>query len=230
MTVVRVFWLWPGVVLLGGCALVAGDRGSVVSVEDRPLTTASRSEPRAQVPRPTEVASLPTPPVASPLPAPEPVAVVATPLPSPQPPAVVEARPSGSVGAEGLTVASAAPAVREAGLPRASASQSKVVAALTTQANQQTRSGDLEQASATLERALRIEPDNPWLWHQLSLVRLFQHQDEQAAQLAARSNSLTADAALQARNWRVVAQARERTGDAEQASAAAARARALGGL
>ena len=78
MTVVRVFWLWPGVVLLGGCALVAGDRGSVVSVEDRPLTTASRSEPRAQVPRPTEVASLPTPPVASPLPAPEPVAVVAT--------------------------------------------------------------------------------------------------------------------------------------------------------
>ena len=55
MTVVRVFWLWPGVVLLGGCALVAGDRGSVVSVEDRPLTTASRSEPRAQVPRPGAV-------------------------------------------------------------------------------------------------------------------------------------------------------------------------------
>ena len=76
---------------------------------------------------------------------------------------------------------------------------------------------------------MRIEPDNPWLWHQLSLVRLFQHQDEQAAQLAARSNSLTADAALQARNWRVVAQARERTGDTAQAGAAAARARALGG-
>ena len=230
MTVVRVLWLWPGVVLLGGCALVAGDRGSVVSVEDRPLTTSSRAEPRAQVPRPTEVASLPAPPVAAPLPAPEPAPAVAIPPPPSPRPAEVEARPSPPASAEALTVASAAPAVREAGLPGGSASQSKVVAALTTQANQQTRAGNLEQASATLERALRIEPDNPWLWHQLSLVRLFQHQDEQAAQLAARSNSLTADAALQARNWRVVAQARERTGDAEQASAAAARARALGGL
>lgn len=229
MTVARVLWLWPGVLLLGGCALVAGDRGSVVSVEDRSLTTSSRAEPKAHVRQPTDVASFPAPAVAAPLPALDHAPVVATPLPSSLRSGEVEAQASPPESAEAFSVASAAPAVREAGLPGASASQSKVVAALTKQANQQTRAGNLEQASATLERALRIEPDNPWLWHQLSLVRLFQHQDEQAAQLAARSNSLTADTALQARNWRVVAQARERTGDTAQASAAAARARALGG-
>jgi tetratricopeptide (TPR) repeat protein len=100
---------------------------------------------------------------------------------------------------------------------------------LTSQASQQARAGDLEQAAASLERAVRIEPDNAWVWHQLALVRLFQGQDDQAAQLAARSNALTGDAALQARNWRVIAQAKERAGDAEEAASAAARARTLGG-
>jgi predicted Zn-dependent protease len=97
------------------------------------------------------------------------------------------------------------------------------------QASQHVRKGELEQASASLERALRIEPDNPWLWHQLGLVRLFERQDEQAAQLAARSNALTSDPGLQARNWRLIAQSKERLGESDEARSAAARARALNG-
>ncbi len=232
--------LWPAVLLLAGCALVAGDRGTTVSVEDRPVTSASRPSPRPPAaPRPESRS--PAPPVAAPLPAPEPAEIVAMPLPpvavptvpAPPPRDPFETRlpPPPPPPAQPLPTPPAAvtPPAPERGLPRAVPSRSPAVAALTTQAGQQSRAGDLEQASASLERALRIEPDNPWVWHQLALVRLFQRQDDQAAQLAARSNALTADTGLQARNWRVIAQAKERAGDAQEAASAAARARALGG-
>jgi predicted Zn-dependent protease len=103
------------------------------------------------------------------------------------------------------------------------------VSTLLGQARQQARDGQLEQASASLERALRIEPSNPWVWHQLALVRLFQNQEEQAAQMATRSNTFARDRDLQARNWRVIAQARERQGDLEGAGEAAGHAQRLGG-
>ena len=44
--------------------------------------------------------------------------------------------------------------------------------ALVTYAHQQAASGDTVGAAATLERALRIEPDNPLLWIELGRVRL----------------------------------------------------------
>ena len=40
-----------------------------------------------------------------------------------------------------------------------------------------------------LERALRIEPRNPSLWHELAGVRLLEGHYEQADSLAQRSNS-----------------------------------------
>jgi predicted Zn-dependent protease len=101
------------------------------------------------------------------------------------------------------------------------------VAALVSQSNQQLRAGDPDLAAASLERALRIEPENPWLWHHLAVVRLLQRQDEQAVQIAARSNALTSDRVLQARNWRAMAQAQERLGRPAAARSAAARAQAL---
>ena len=82
-------------------------------------------------------------------------------------------------------------------------------------------SGNLAGAAASLERALRIEPRNPRLWHELARVRLKQGQYAQAENVAARSNSWAGDdKALRAENWRLIAQSREARGDAEGAKAA----------
>jgi cytochrome c-type biogenesis protein CcmH/NrfG len=65
------------------------------------------------------------------------------------------------------------------------------------------------QAAATLERALRIEPRNPRLWHELAKVRLRQGDGAQAANLAARSNSFAgSDSQLRAANQAIIEQAR----------------------
>jgi Tfp pilus assembly protein PilF len=78
--------------------------------------------------------------------------------------------------------------------------------------------GRLANAAATLERALRIEPRNPRLWHELARVRLKQGQYAQAESVAARSNSWAgSDNALRAENWRLIAEAREARGDTEGA-------------
>jgi len=99
--------------------------------------------------------------------------------------------------------------------------ESVAVAGLMDSARAETASGNLAGAAASLERALRIEPRNPRLWHELARVRLKQGQYAQAESVAARSNSWAADdRALRAENWRLIAQAREARGDAEGAKAA----------
>jgi len=71
--------------------------------------------------------------------------------------------------------------------------------------------GRLVQAAGSLERALRIEPRNPRLWHELARVRLRQGDSGQAANLAARSNSFAGnDGALRAANQSIIEQARVR--------------------
>src|SRR6201993_82052 len=52
--------------------------------------------------------------------------------------------------------------------------------ALVTQAHTQAGSGEYGQAAATLERALRIEPDNPLLWIELGRLRLAENNAAQA--------------------------------------------------
>ena len=74
-------------------------------------------------------------------------------------------------------------------------------------------SGRLAEAAATLERALRIEPRNPRLWHELAKVRLRQGDYSQAESLAARSNTYAGDDRdLRAANQKVVADARAARG------------------
>ena len=85
------------------------------------------------------------------------------------------------------------------------------VLALLSEATRQENSGDLEVAAAKLERALRIEPRNPVLWHHLAAVRLRQGQTQLAISLAQKSNSFAArDTELVARNQRIIEQARPR--------------------
>lgn len=108
---------------------------------------------------------------------------------------------------------------------------SRPVLALVEQANQAAREGELAVAEARLERALRIEPRNAVLWYYMAKLRLHQGRLEEAAGLAARSNSLDQDhnRKLQADNWRIIAHARQRRGDTEGAERARQRADALAG-
>jgi Tfp pilus assembly protein PilF len=88
--------------------------------------------------------------------------------------------------------------------------------------------GNLPSAAASLERALRIEPRNPRLWHELARVRLKQGQYAQAESVAARSNSWAGDdKGLRAENWRLIAEGRRARGDTEGAQAALEQAAAV---
>lgn len=78
--------------------------------------------------------------------------------------------------------------------------------ALVTQAHRQAGAGDYGQAAATLERALRIEPDNPLLWTELGRVRMGENNFAQADALGRKSLALaTGDPAAQASAWRLIA-------------------------
>lgn len=65
--------------------------------------------------------------------------------------------------------------------------------ALLIQGVNERRAGDYRAASATLERALRIEPSAAVLWLELARVRLMAGDTEQAEQLARKAHSLAGD-------------------------------------
>jgi Tfp pilus assembly protein PilF len=95
------------------------------------------------------------------------------------------------------------------------------VAGLMESARADAAAGKLANAAASLERALRIEPRNPRLWHELARVRSQQGQHAQAENVAVRSNSFAGDdRALRAENWRLIAESRRARGDTDGAKAA----------
>jgi Tfp pilus assembly protein PilF len=101
--------------------------------------------------------------------------------------------------------------VEETPLP---VSENSAVLALVDSARNDNAAGKPDSASATLERALRIEPRNPVLWHELAQIRLQQGSPDQAASLAAKSNAWAGrNRALQAANWRIISRARSLRGD-----------------
>ena len=115
------------------------------------------------------------------------------------------------------------PPLPGAGLP--DRGESSPVAALVASAREAAEAGQPGRAAAALERALKVEPRNPRLWHRLALVRLGQGRHAEAVALALRSKSLTAgDPDLDSRNWRLIAASRGRMGDEEGAREALERA------
>ena len=97
--------------------------------------------------------------------------------------------------------------------------------ALVTQAHTQAGGGDYGQAAATLERALRIEPDNPLLWIELGRVRLGENNAAQAHAMGRKALALaTADAGAQAAAWRLIADSLRALGRNSEAAEADARA------
>lgn len=105
--------------------------------------------------------------------------------------------------------------------PRPLMSDNRAVLALLDGAHSASTAGQREGAEASLERALRIEPRNPWLWHELALLRLTQGQYAQAITLARKSNSFAGGKRrVQAENWEVIGQARVAQGDSAGADQA----------
>lgn len=112
----------------------------------------------------------------------------------------------------------------------AAAPSTAAINALLQEAKTQYDQKQYEQAAALLERALRIEPRHPILWHNLGGVRLQQQEWKRAISLAAKSNSLAAnDRMLRIRNWIVISLACQGLGDKDCAEESKRRANILAG-
>ena len=123
-------------------------------------------------------------------------------------------------GCAGVTTKPSAESAAQA-QPQVVMSENRAVITLLDLAHTDNEAGRHDAAGASLERALRIEPRNPWLWHELAQLRLTQGQYEQAISLARKSNSFAGqDRRVQALNWHAISDARVAQGDtsgAEQA-------------
>lgn len=79
---------------------------------------------------------------------------------------------------------------------------------LVTQARTQVAHGDLPAASSTLDRALRIEPNNPLLWIELGRLRLAETDAHQAEGCGRKALTLASgDRSTQAEAGRLLADA-----------------------
>jgi tetratricopeptide repeat protein len=93
--------------------------------------------------------------------------------------------------------------------------------ALVSQAHKQSQDGDYGQAAASIERALRIEPNNPLLWIELGEVRLSEHNADQADAMGRKALALaTGDHQAESSAWRLIAESlRARSRNQEAADA-----------
>lgn len=102
------------------------------------------------------------------------------------------------------------------------------IIALVTRASEQAAGGEYQAAAGSIERAIRIAPDDAELWYDLARIRLRQGELDEAEELAVKSRSMAAGhPALQARNWRLVALVRQQRGDPDGAAQALDTAREL---
>ncbi|MES1196886.1 MAG: tetratricopeptide repeat protein, partial [Steroidobacter sp.] len=93
--------------------------------------------------------------------------------------------------------------------------------ALIDQAHAQLASGNFMNAAATIERALRIEPNNPLLWLEYAQVRASEQNYFQAESMARKALLLAnGDPRAQSSAWRMIAtslRAQNKTIEAQQA-------------
>jgi predicted Zn-dependent protease len=122
------------------------------------------------------------------------------------------------------------PAPAESLPPQVRKSYGAATKALVTQSQAQLNSGNTALAAATIERALRIEPDNPQLWIELANIRHQEGNDAQAENVARKALAMaTGDGKTQAAAWRVIAESYRARGRNPEAREATAKAVALGG-
>ena len=117
------------------------------------------------------------------------------PSPSGSPPVTTQPAPS----PEAIPEPPPAPVVREPTLTSASR-------ALVAQAQSQAAAKNFPVAAASIERALRIEPDNPLLWIELAKVRQAEGNYVQAENMARKALSMSVNAPrTQSTAWRLIA-------------------------
>lgn len=117
------------------------------------------------------------------------------------------------------------PVVRYSAPPPAAPELPPAASRLVTQAEQQRERGDYVAAAATLERAIRIQPQEAYLWNRLARVRLDQKNYEQAGSFAQKSNTLSKNQdQIKQDNWGMIAATRRATGDQNGAQEAETKA------
>jgi tetratricopeptide (TPR) repeat protein len=88
-----------------------------------------------------------------------------------------------------------------------------------------------DQGLSALERALRIEPRNPFVWQLLATAHLAAGQPDQAESTARKANSLArGNPYVEVETWKVIAAVKQEQGDSGSASEARARVDALNTL
>jgi Tfp pilus assembly protein PilF len=150
------------------------------------------------------------------------------PVPQPTPPPA--APPSGTAQPGPATPGpgAAAPPERPAAPPPRQFHLGPAASALVAQAHQQAVGGDYGAATATLERALRIEPDNPLVWIELGRIRLSENNPAQADAMGRKALALaTGDPSAQSSAWRLIADSLRARGDNGAAAEADRRAQSL---
>ena len=106
--------------------------------------------------------------------------------------------------------------------------ESAAVAGLLASARQAAGAGQYGKAEMSLERALRLEPGNGRLWHEMAQVKYGGKNYEQAVQFALKANSLAGrDTSLLRRNWLLLEKAYLKQGRPAKAREAREKARAL---
>jgi tetratricopeptide (TPR) repeat protein len=105
---------------------------------------------------------------------------------------------------------------------------SSATQALVNQSRSQTAAGNYAAAASSIERALRIDPDNPLLWIELGKVRQAEGNYVQADAMARKALvSAGGDPKAQFAAWKLIAQSlrsRGRNGEAREAEQRAAQA------
>ncbi|MGF1643922.1 MAG: tetratricopeptide repeat protein [Thiotrichales bacterium] len=155
-------------------------------------------------------------------------------LPMPMPPAMPDNGVTTLPGTSGIPSAPAAvgaePAAdgASAAQPQAAAPTNPVVVSMLSAADQYQQSGDLDRASSSVERGLRVAPRDAHLWQRLARIRLQQGRYQQAEEMAKKSTSLAqGNRGLVAQNWLLIGEARGRMGDTSGAAEARDRATRL---
>ena len=123
----------------------------------------------------------------------------------------------------------------ESGEVRPGPKTGKAVLALLNKARLASKKGALSEAESQLERALRIEPQNPTLWLYMAKLRLLGKSNEainlakKALTLSSREGTFDSSShdSLQADCWLVIAHAQQKMGELEKAQIAQDKAKSL---
>ncbi|MGP5350766.1 tetratricopeptide repeat protein [Pseudomonas helleri] len=239
-------WWIPAVsalALLNGCASVPQgsipvvDSGVRVSNSERvSAQRTTRNYPQATAPRAAQTQAIPQDSGVVVM-VPGGGAAVSTPIQTqPITPGPITPGPAAapiSTGSYAPTTTYTAPApITPSGIPSSSSGLAAdeqldgPVLALLTTAQQQQASGDLNGASSSLERAQRVAPREPQVLYRLAEVRMAQGDAAQAEQFARRGLTFASGRPdLQASLWGLIAQARDKQGDAAGAALARQKAR-----